>query len=259
MTIRHIVLIAAAAAVLLPSNYTLAQAPQPASDAERLKALEAKMDKVLKLLEGKAPQPVTKEQLDRSVELFSAAKETLAAKFEADQQAYLDWRIKSPFGGVGRNAPMVNFNMQRTAKDGALLQDLQQRQAEVVTRTALVKNVGDDEGRAAALLVLLQRRGVDVELLRRTVPHGRDQGVTAVEVVRLYGESLKLEGDELGRQVEAAQNRAERLSKDMREYNAYEVTEERLRTNRDNSQKLLDVIVQRLAQFDAIRNSAPKP
>jgi hypothetical protein len=256
MMIRHIVLIAAAAAVLLASNRTIAQAPQPASDAERLRALEDKMDKVLKLLAGKAPQPLTKESLDKQLELLSQARDTLSNKFENDQQAYLDWRMKSPWGF---NVKGASLGAQRATKDTTLLQELRQRESEVDVRTVSAKKVGDDEKKAAAFLMYLQRRGVDVELLRRMVPHGRDEGVTSVDVVLLYVESLKLEAEELKQQAEAAQNRVEKEIKDMRQNNAYEVTEERLRVNRDNSQKLLDVIVQRLAQIDVIRNTAPKP
>jgi hypothetical protein len=105
----------------------------------------------------------------------------------------------------------------------------------------------------------LQRRGVDVELLRRTGTPPRDEAQTAVALVRLYGESLRLEDEELKRLIWAADQRIDQNQKMTREMNIHQVVEERLRTARDQSAKLYDAIVQQLARIDAMQNFNPKP
>ena len=60
MTVHRTVPIVAAACLLLASSHTIAQTPPAAPGAEqRLKALEDKMDRVLKILEPREPAPTT--------------------------------------------------------------------------------------------------------------------------------------------------------------------------------------------------------
>ena len=56
---------------------------------------------------------------------------------------------------------------QRLSNDEATLQELQKRQAEVAARLTLVKNVGDSEKDASALLLLVHRRGIDLAAVRQ--------------------------------------------------------------------------------------------
>ena len=160
-----------------------------------------------------------------------------------------------PFGKLSSDLSII---AQRLAKNESSLLDLQQRQAEMVARTSLVKNVGDNESEARALLVLLQRRGVDVELLRRTGVPGRDEAVTAVALVRLYGESLRLEAEEMKQLIQVAEDRIEPDRKTMRDFNAYEVTEETLRSAKDQSRRLLDAIVTQITRMESMRDFGPK-
>jgi hypothetical protein len=137
--VRRIVLFTAAACLLLASSYTTAQVPSAPSDADqRLKALETKMDRVLKLLEPQKATPPTPQMTERQMELLVRAKDDLLVKYEKAQEQYTEFRNKSPF----QNSSTV---AQRLAKDEAVHLDLQQRQSEVDARSALVKNVGDNE------------------------------------------------------------------------------------------------------------------
>jgi hypothetical protein len=259
MTVRT-VLVSAAACLLLASSHTPAQAPPAASDIDqRLKALEAKMDRVLKALEGHAPAPATSHEVaQKQLDLLIQAKDALLIKADQAQQAYADFRVKSPFLISPKDSDS-SIAGRRVAKDEALLMDLYQRQTEVSARSALAKNVGDNENQARALLILLQRRGVDVELLRRTGAPARDESQTAVALVRLYAESLRLEGEELKRLVLVADERLDQNRKVLREMYVYQITEERLRATKDQSIKLLDAIIMQLAKIDVARNLAPKP
>jgi hypothetical protein len=246
--VRRIVLFSAAACLLLASSHTIAQAPPATSDAEqRLKALEDKMDRVLKLLEPQKATPPTPQVIERQMDLITKAKDELFVKFEKAREEYTIFRNKSPF-------PNSSAVTQRLAKDEAVLLDLQQRQSEVDARSALVKNVGDNENQARALLILLQRRGVDVELLRRTATPGRDEAVTAVALVRLYGESLRLETEETKQLIQVAQGRIDESQKIAREMNLYQVTEDRLRTTMNQCSKLYDALVQQLGRMDAMQD-----
>jgi hypothetical protein len=258
MTVRT-VLVSASACWLLASSQTPAQAPPAAPDIDqRLKALEAKMDRVLNHLVPSKGLPATPEALEKYADLLVQAKEALQAKFEKDEQAYVDFRVRNPFL-TGPKYSDSSIATQRLAKDETLLLDLQQRQAEVSARSALVKNVGESEKQARAVLLLVQRRGVDIDMLRRTAGTRRDEEVAAGELVRLYGESLRLEAEELDRLVQAAEMRVEQNRKQVREQVRYQATEERLRATKDQSAKFLDALIMQLGKIDVTRNLAPKP
>jgi hypothetical protein len=215
------------------------------------------MDRMLNHLAPSKPLP-TPQTLEKYADLLVQAKETLMGKFEQDQQAYVDFRTRTPFP-IESNTAGPSIVAQRLAKDELLLLDLQQRQAEVSARSALVKNVGESEKQARAVLLLVQRRGVDIDMLRRTAGTRRDEEVAAGELVRLYGESLRLEAEELDRLVHAAEMRVEQNRKQARDQVVYQVTEARLRATKEQSGRFLDAIIMQLAKIDVARNVNPKP
>ena len=209
MTARNLILALAAACLLSASGHVTAQAPPASTDAERLKAIEDKMDQILKLLEGRAPAPPTQDALDKQIKMLTQAKEQLLVKFEEAQREYQEFRLASPtLFGMGGSHQLV---MQRIVKEEATAQDLRRRLAEVDARTALVKKVGDSVAENRGLIMLLQRRGVDVETLRK-VAGGDSAG--PLDMVRVYGDSLRLETDELQRLLETAQHRIDAEQKD---------------------------------------------
>src|SRR5207249_2350440 len=140
------------------------------------------------------------------------------------------------------------------------MQDLRHRQAEVAARTefvqsALAKPPGNADRDARAMLVLLQRRGVDVDGLRRTAGAGPDVGPT--ELLRLYAESLRLESDELKQLVRAAEERYDRDTSAMRELSIQEMEEEKIKSRLDQSQEFLKVLLKRIQEIDTIRQRKP--
>jgi hypothetical protein len=255
--VRRTVLFSSAACLLLASGHATAQAPPAASDADqRLKALETKMDRVLRLLEPRTPAPATPELLARYGDLIAKTKDELQVKYETAQKEYADFRIKSPFPWkINGDAAAA---AQRLAKDEGVLSDLQQRQAEVAVRAALVKNVGDAEKEARALLLLVQRRGVDIDMLRRTAGTRRDEEITPVVLVRLYGASLKQEAEELQQLIQVTEGRIDQDRKIVREMGFYQIQEERLRAIKDQSAKFYDVLLSQLARMEVEQNTKPK-
>jgi hypothetical protein len=246
--------IAVAITFLLFSGGVFAQAP-PAQDTEqRLRALEAKMDRVLTVLESRQkPQP-TQEDVAKQIQLLMEAKERLLDSTRAKDRQYADFRLQTR-SGFERSGEAA----QRLSKDRSVLQDLRQRQSELSARSSLVKQAGDSEKQVRALLVLLQRRGVDLGLLRKTAG-GRDDG-SPQELLQLYAESLRLESIEL---EQLAADAAKRLTEDqklVRDRDVYEMTEHNLRESRDRTQKMLDDVFSQLEKIDVMRGlqNQPKP
>jgi hypothetical protein len=258
MTVRNVVILTAAAGLLLAAGHTAAQAPpvEPAGQdpGKRLESLEQKMDRVLRLLEGRGPAGPPPQVSEKTLELIQQARETLTQKVEAQQQAYQEFRLKNPFTMFGRQGG-ANPYAKRLERDDARLQELRERQAEVTARMGLVKNVGESEKGARALLVLLQRRGVDLPALRQSA--GQEAG--PVDLVRLYAASLRLEAEELQQMVATAEEQSERDQKVAREMNMYEVEEEKFRMNLDQSRELLKTIVKRLQEITLMKDHGTKP
>jgi DNA repair exonuclease SbcCD ATPase subunit len=93
MTARSPVILSAAVCLLLASGHTIAQAPPVGPDYDkRLKALEDKMDRVLKLLEAREAPPLATDE-----KAFTAARDKLRAELDAARQRYSEFRHQNPF------------------------------------------------------------------------------------------------------------------------------------------------------------------
>jgi hypothetical protein len=248
-------LIAVASVVF--ANQLSAQAPPPVQATEqRLKALEAKMDRVINLREGRQKPPLNPADFSaKHIELITQAKDTLLQRYEQVQKDYANFRRTSPYIPAGKSyAESVS---QRISKLNDLLNDVRQREDEVAARSALVKKVGESEKDARALLMLLQRSGVDVDAMRRAA----GGNLSATELLRSFGESLALESMVLQLKTKSLEQMIASDKKEFREMLGYQVDEERLRTTRDQTQKMLDAVVSQLEKIDVIRGlqNQPKP
>ncbi|HEY1375341.1 MAG TPA: hypothetical protein VGF55_01025 [Gemmataceae bacterium] len=94
-SVRSILIASAAAGLLLAIGHTPAQAPPPATDVEqRLKALEDKMDRVLKALEARDARPAAVPAATAAVKV---ARDKVRAELETKEQAYRDLQQKNPY------------------------------------------------------------------------------------------------------------------------------------------------------------------
>jgi hypothetical protein len=255
---RELVVLSAVTCLLLASGHTTAQAPPgapPQADAaKRLQAAQQEIGRALQLLDNRPPAaPLDAAALEKSLSLVNQAREMLVDRVEKQQREYQDWKLKNPFVLFGQGGR--NLYADRLANDEAVLQDLQRRQAEVAARMTLVKNVGDSEKDASALLLLIHRRGVDLAAIRQAA--GKEI-VAPLEMLRLYAASLRLESEELQQLIASAEERRDRGAKAAREMNAYEIHEERLRANLEQSRELLRAIVKRLQEISLIKSVSDK-
>jgi DNA repair exonuclease SbcCD ATPase subunit len=92
--------VAAAAGWLLAAGHTPAQAPPPVPDYDkRLKALEDKMDRVLKLLEAREASRLATDD-----KALAATRDKLRVHLDAAQQRYTEFRRQNPFAfGINAN------------------------------------------------------------------------------------------------------------------------------------------------------------
>jgi hypothetical protein len=275
MSAQHSVrtlILAAAAVWLVAANHTTAQAPPAASDAEqRLKALEDKMDRVLKLMEAR-PAPVT------AAAAINAARDRVKVELQAKEKEYADFRAKSPFprGPIGGISPLL----ERLGKIEGRRSDLKIKMAEMDDQLGRVekayKDGGQEKGNKAALQVIrslgIKVHGLDdqsaeniIERLDRerkrlVMARGeKDPGVTGVDAAitlvrkiyagrddsdaRDYINTMKDEISDMATRVSSLDNMIDAETKTAREMNYFQVKDEQLRLEVDglrNKFKILD-------------------
>jgi hypothetical protein len=78
-------------------------------------------------------------------------------------------------------------------------------------------------------------------------------------MVRLYAASLRLEAQEIEQLIAAAENRRDQVQKAARELYSYEVREEVLKNNLDQSRDLLRTIVKRMQEMTLIKEQGGRP
>jgi hypothetical protein len=282
MSARHSVrtlILAAAVGWLFAVSSTTAQAPPAAPDAEqRLKALEDKMDRVLKLMEAKTAPQMAKGTAAEAVE---AARDKVKAELRANEQKHRDFVQRSPFptSTDGRKSPVL----ERLAKIEARRSELRIKMMEMADQLARVekayKDGGPEKGNKAALQVIramgIKVHGLDdqpveniIERLDRerkrlvTARGEKDPGVADVDAAKAlvrkiyegrdasdardYINTMKEEISELSTRIVTLDNMIDAESKTMREMSIYQITEDRFRSEINglrNTLKVLDSLL----------------
>jgi hypothetical protein len=249
---------AAAACLLLAPGHAPAQAPRADDTDKRLRAIE---DKLEQIRSDTAPRVMALDPkaAEKLAQLLAAAKDRLENQIEVNQQRYQDFRLKAPFP-LSRNANGPTYYQARLGKIDSRRQELQQRQAEIETQAALLKEAlakppADAERDARALLLLLQRRGVDVAAMRRAA-EGRGE-IGAADLLRLYADSLQFELKEVRLMTEATEKQRDQAIEGLRMLSNYEVTEEQYRKAIQDSRQLFETIVKRLSEINLVRELKP--
>jgi hypothetical protein len=278
VSVRTFVL-AAAVAWLFAASHAIAQTPPAAADAEkRLRALEDKMDRVLKLMEARTAPLPAKGTAASAVE---AARDKVKAELQAKEEERREFVRNSPF-------PMVmdtgkNPILERLGKIETRRSELRIKMLEMSDQLARVerayKNGGPEKGNKAALHVVramgINARGLDehpaeniIEQLDRerkklvTARGEKDPGVAdvdgAIALVRKiyagrdgadardYINTMKEEINDLATRIQTLDNMIEAETKTAREMNVYQVRDDQLRREIDglrNTLKALDSLL----------------
>jgi hypothetical protein len=231
VSLRNVVIMSAAAGLFLASGHTVAQT-----------------------------SPAPQQSIEKTLELINMAREQMTNKVEKSQEAYQEFRLKAPYLLLRDSNRTTKLYTKRLERDDAHLRELRQREAGVASRSRLVQSVltksASLDKEAPALLILLQRQGVDLAMLRQAA--GRD-GASPADLVRLYAQSLRFEAQELEGLLASAEEHTERGRKTMRDVMSYEVQDERLRANLDQSRDLLRAIVKRLQEINVVKDVGSKP
>jgi hypothetical protein len=238
-----------------------ARAAKPAEGQDagkRPRSAEETLEQVRKLLAPDAPA-VDPKGLDKLIDLLTAAKDTLERSLQTKQQAYLDFCMKMPHLLLRTQGGNSNIYMDHVQKTEAKLLELRQRQSEVKAQVKLIeitlaeKDPVVADRKAKAILLLLQRHGVDVVAMRRAASDVRGE-VKAAELLGLYAESLRAEQDELSLLVAAAEKDREQAVKMARDLNNYEVEDEAHKDGIRSSRELFEAIVKRMQEVAILRD-----
>src|SRR5205823_2395449 len=143
MSVRTLAL--AAAAWLLATGTSPAQSP-PAPDAEqRLRALEGKMDRILKALEPReARRLATSTRSATATAAVTAARDAVATELKAKEGHYLEFQHADPFRRLGGIKSAGNVYADRLGKIESRRADLKIKKEEMVDQLSRIEKALKD-------------------------------------------------------------------------------------------------------------------
>jgi hypothetical protein len=298
MTSRHLFPLLAAACLLTAAGRLIAQAPPTATDTEqRLKALEDKMDRVLKLLEAKESRPADanpRAALEAKRDKLRDERDKLRDELAAHQKEYTDFRVKSS-GFFFKNAQGTNTLIaERLGKYEARRSEQTVKMRELADQLPRVERAYKEGGPQANRITMqiIKGAGVKTEALAGHDPAKQDQTLAFLKTQRqtlvdAYGEghqsvkeadaaiaqakktfdatkqlaekaismsfinTMKEEIQVLATNVETLTNLIDAETKLAKEVNAYEVTEDRLRSQVELARKRLAEVEAQIAALEA--------
>jgi hypothetical protein len=261
-SVRTLVL-ATAVVWLFAANHAIAQTPPAAPDAEqRLKALEDKMDRVLKLMEARtAPLPAK----GSAASAIEAARDKVKAELQAKEAEHTEFRRKSPYMNTPDAGKSLSLIVERLGKIEGRRSELRIKMLEIADQLARVerayKNGGAENGNKAALHVIramgINAKGLDehpaetiIEQLDRerkklvTSRSEKDPGVGDVDIAialvrkiyagregpdaREYINMMKEEINDLSTRIMTLENMVDAETKTAREMTNFQGNEDRL-------------------------------
>jgi predicted nucleic acid-binding Zn-ribbon protein len=269
VSVRTFVL-AAAVAWLFAASHAIAQTPPAAADAEkRLRALEDKMDRVLKLMEARTAPLPAKGTAASAVE---AARDKVKAELQAKEEQVPKWPFP-PANGAWNNVFAERLGKIESRRSELRIKMLEMadqlgriekaykennKAALFVIKAMGIKITGLDENPANGIIRSLDRerqklvtnRGekhpsvADVEnviALVRKIYAGRE-GTDVQDYIKM----MKEEVADLGTRIETLTSLIDSETKTMREMNHYQAAEDRIRREIDglrNTLKVLDSLL----------------
>jgi hypothetical protein len=242
-----------------------AQTPTPRDDTEkRLKAIEEKLDLLARSLEPRIQISVAPKAFERSIELLKDAKRMLAEDVEKAEQKHQDFRLRNPFffyqseGGPA----IINVYVARLSKIESKRVEIRMKRIEMEAQASfiddMIKAIKDADGRekaAKAILLTLQRRGVDVAAAQKIA--GKNDSAT--DVVQLLVSSMQSEGKQLVQFEKELDDMHEQQQKLAREISNSELQDDQLRNAIVRYRGLFETLARRLSEIEIIREFSPQP
>jgi hypothetical protein len=258
----------AAAVCLIANSFASAQTPPAAAESEqRLKALEDKMDRVLKALEARpTPQPPATS----TPEAMRAARDVVRAALKAKMDEYQEFVRNSPVKDTNRGRTRVFA--ERLGKYEARRSELKIKRQEMTDQLARIENALKEQGNQAAG-EMIRRLGVSKllddnpaqaiverlnrERLRLTADDKHANVADIDEAIKLvrkiyagrdwnspegYIAMIKEEVAMVTTAIDTLSDMIAREAKTAHDTNAFEVQEERLRTEIDRLRNALKVL-----------------
>jgi hypothetical protein len=270
MTNRYVVIITTAAC-LLAVGHAVAQSPSPAPDYDkRLRALEDKMDRVLKAIEPREPGRPAAGPAAATIE---AARDQIAAALEATEQQYRDFQNKNPFNALGGVKGATKVYAERLGKIESRRSELKIKMQEMTDQYHRIEKAYKEGGKAAAARMISAvgingAEGLDGEAIldrlnrqrQRTVAkvgekHSSvkdlDDAIALVKKVYAGKDGLDVEGClsamkeeiiDMTTRVNTLNNLFDAEGKQARELAVYEVADEKYRSEIDRLRQALNAL-----------------
>jgi hypothetical protein len=217
--------------------------PKPATDRlaeveKRLLSVEEKLDRALKLLEGRtASAPAAAADVPRLVKVRDEAQQALAKQ----EAMYTDFRKRSP-AGLFRLGNGLNVYSERLAMIEKRRSELDLSQIVLTSRlSAYEKALKKGVLAPQDILSVMQRAGVDVNAVQRAKPNVSDR-----ELLDTIIQSLRADIADNVAMVQDLDAKFIKGQREAQELQNYEAQEEMLRKAADKLKAELDSITEQL-------------
>jgi hypothetical protein len=233
---------AAASAWLAGAGRSPADTPPADRVAEiekRLQGVEAKLDRVLKLLEGRAASaPATPADIPHLIKARDDVQQALAKQ----EAAYADFRKRSP-AGLLRLGSGLNVYTERLSMIEKRRAEFDFKQIELTSRLKSVERAYGDFGKAAAALAIQANEDKISNAAQKVIddPKSKDQ-----DLVQVYLRLLRANIADNIAMMADLDTKFLKARSDAKELQDYEAHEEELRRAVEKSRAELDAITERL-------------
>jgi hypothetical protein len=256
--------LAVGATWLLAASHTTAQAPQSAPDHDkRLRALEDKMDRVLKALEPRESSRPANAPVAAAIQ---TARDQVAEALKAKEQKLRQFQQSNPFAVHGGMQEAIKANHARLRNIEARRLESKLRRNEMADQILRIEKAFKSGGKAEGLQMMaaigIRPEGPDGEAILSRLDRQRKQMIAvlgeehaavkemddAIALVRkVYAgrdgseivAAMKEEMKDLEMQIGALNNQFEQEAKTARELNAYEIEEDKFRNAIDSLRETL--------------------
>jgi hypothetical protein len=273
--------VVAAAASLLSAGLSLADGPQAQDTEQRLKSLEAKMDRVLSLLGNRpdAQPPASPDAANSAVEeARTKVRAALAARlreFETLQRNFSDSKMLAErIGKLETLRQDVKIKLQEMADQLVRIQTAfkaggPEKAMRIINALRPITDQGDPLIQLNKMLFTLELRGKEIsatfgpdhprvkEIESRIAEIRRITGRQAAEETKALGDDVTSYMDDIKQQIDSATTKIETLTNMIEQDKAKAREAHAIEVKRDRLQAEIDRLRHMLAGLDAVLQSDP--